>query len=85
MASEQDKHGNPVKDSDSEDIDLIKIVVKPVLGIEKKVSNTTPKPGERITYTITVTNRGDGAAQGYQGNRYGSGGAWEYIDIPEGR
>lgn len=63
VASEQDKHGNPVKDSDSEDIDLIKIVVKPVLGIEKKVSNTTPKPGERITYTITVTNRGDGAAK----------------------
>ena len=63
VASEKDKHNQPVKDSDSEDIDLIEIPKEPILEIEKKVDNKAPKPGERITYTITVSNTGDGAAK----------------------
>jgi len=47
---------------DPDDPDTDTPVQRPLLGIDKSVSSPTVRPGDRITYTLVVSNYGNGVA-----------------------
>jgi uncharacterized repeat protein (TIGR01451 family) len=60
-----DQHDKQVTASDDATVDVFLPFTPPDLALHKTADKSVAKPGDLVTYTLTITNIGAGASQGY--------------------
>lgn len=60
-----DPHQREVTASDNETVEVFLPFTPPDLSLAKSADKSTAKPGDLVTYTLVITNVGQGASQGY--------------------